>query len=257
MFSRSSLSQRPFAATLFVLLSLFIVNTTYATNDVTIDGALGDWNDEVGFLSDAYADTTPARTDITQYGLAVLDNGANPESLALVMVTDTFQGGAATGDSHKIVFYVGPYEIIVDIQNGCDNINGITVLLQATQAVVTAPVTASAVGIINPPFYASSGDTTPDCALELEFPISSLPLLDSDNDGELLDENFVTNFATRQSGGVGNDNDLNDNSGLAPTAVSLHNLTGTETGIVNMVLPAAAIGLLLLTTLFLVARRRA
>ena len=159
-----------------------------------------------------------------------------------------------------MVFYVGSYEIVVTIQNGCDNINGTVEVLQGGSP-ITAPVTASAVGIINPPVYAPApeNDSTPDCALELEFPISSLPDLDTNMDGNLLDESFATNFATRQSGGVGNDNDTNDNNGLIPTAVSVADLQVSPVNqtLTPIVLAVALILLLLISMWFFSLRKRA
>ncbi len=203
---------------MILVASLLLVKTAHAINDITIDAALGDWSDEVGFYLDPYADSTPTRTDITQYGLAVVDNGSNPESLALMMVTDDYMDtGNQTGDSHQMVFYVGPYEIVVQIQVGCDAVNWVSV-----NGPMETNYTAVAAAPISPPVYAPppKNDSTPDCAMEIEFPISSLPLLDTDSDGELLDESFETYFFTRQSGGVGNDNDAGG-SGLLPSAVTL------------------------------------
>lgn len=198
----------------FLLIFSLAPQTAYAINDITIDGDLSDWADENGLVQDPYQDTNPERTDVTQLGLAVVDNGASPESLALMMVTDTYQDtGNANGDSHKLVFTVGAYEIVVTVQNGCDAVNSVTIdgVASASHSLAISLVT---------PIYASAGDVTPDCALEIEFPISALPNLDTDMDNELLDESFLTNFVTRQSGGVGNDNDLDDVGGLTPTAVT-------------------------------------
>ncbi len=203
---------------IILVASLLLVKTAHAINDITIDAALGDWGDEVGFYLDPYGDATPARTDITQFGLAVVNNDPAPESLALMMVTDDYmQTGNRFGDSHQMVFYVGPYTIIVQIQNGCDAVNWVTV-----SPTSTTDYTAVAAATVSPPVYAPSpeNDSTPDCAMEIEFPISALPLLDTDSDGKLLDENFATYYYTRQSGGVGNDNDTGG-SGVSPSAVTL------------------------------------
>jgi hypothetical protein len=206
---------------IILVASLLLVKTAYAINDITIDGALGDWGDEVGFYLDPYGDATPARTDITQFGLAVVNNDPAPESLALMMGTDDYlRTGNRFGDSHQMVFYVGPYTIIVQIQNGCDAVNWVTVTPSST-----TDYTAVAVATVSPPVYASppQNDSTPDCAMEIEFPISALPLLDTDLDGKLLDENFNTYYYTRQSGGVGNDNDTG--IGLSPSVVTLQSFS--------------------------------
>ena len=211
------------------LLFLFSLSphSVYAINDITIDGALGDWSDENGFFTDSYTDSTPARTNITQFGLAVLNNGVNPESLALLAVTDSYgDGGNMTGDSHKSVFILtsgaNTYEIVVTIQNGCDAINEVTIATNGGTPMATTAYTSIAIGIITSPVYAPApeNDTTNDCAVEMEFPISTLPNLDVDLDGELLDESFETVFISRQSGGVGSNTDLDDVGGLTPTAVT-------------------------------------
>ena len=249
------MSVKKASAILLVVVSFFFVNTVYAINDITIDGVLGDWDDENGFYLDTYGDATPARTDITQYGLAVVDNGPSPESLSLVMVTDDYQDtGNPTGDSHPMVFYVGPYEIVVQLQNGCDAVNWVEI-----DSTPTTAYTAVAVGLIDPPVYAPppENDTTIDCAMEIEFPISALPLLDSDSDGELLDESFPTNFATRQSGGVGNDNDMGDH-GVSPTAITLKDIRArTNTG--SYVVPLFMVGSVfgMFVTVFHRQRKRA
>ncbi len=234
--------------------SFFLVNSAFATNDITIDGVLGDWNDENGFFLDAYADATPARTDITQYGLTVVKNNPNPESLALVMVTDDYKNtGNSTGDSHQMVFYVGPYEILVLIQSGCDAVNWVKVNGASTTA-----YSAVAAAPVNPPIYANppQNDTTADCAMEIEFPISTLPLLDSNSDGKLLDESFITTFATRQSGGVGNDSDTGDHKrGISPTAVALQEISARMSTEIYIV-PTIMLGSLLALAIVGLRRRK-
>lgn len=89
--------------------------------------------------------------------------------------------------------------------------------------------------------------------MEIKLPISTLPLLDSDPDGELLDESFETCFYTRQSGGVGNDNDTGGN-GISPTAVTLGAFSvrmNTEIKVVDFVF---AVSILILAAVVLGSR---
>ena len=250
---------------LIVLGSLFMATTVYAINDIEIDGNLSDWADETGFFTDPYNDSNPDRTDMTQYGLAVVDNGSDPESLALVMVVDE------APNNSKMTFYVGGthppaadnhplYEIVVDISAGClfgevnitydDGIN--------PPVPVPSPSYEAAVFAVDPPVYASpdpADDTTPDCAGEFEFPISTLPFLDSDGDGQLLDESFPTSFVTRESGGQGSDKDYSDIGNIGPTAISLKEFR-VRTNQTNVIL-YPLIGVLLITTLAVLPQIRA
>lgn len=118
---------------------------------------MGDWSDENGFFLAPYVNATPTRTDITQYGMAVVDNGTSPESSAMVMVTDTFMNtGKQTADSHQMVFYVGSYTIVVQIQVGCDAVNWVS-----KNGAPTTAYTAVAAAPVSPPIYASPhNDTT-------------------------------------------------------------------------------------------------
>jgi hypothetical protein len=186
------------ALAIIFVVSLFIIAIpVYAAApfQIDIDGVFTDWDPRVdpGFFIDTYADATPARTDITAYGTAVDDNGTSFQSLAFVMVTDSYQGnGPLTGDSHQMVFYVDTgittYQIVVQINNYCTIVNWVEI--NGTR--ITENIDYNAWAIEIPGSYGEppGSNSTPDCAMEIELDYSiinsALMDLDSDNDGDIL-----------------------------------------------------------------------
>lgn len=283
MFFRFNAGKRPFAVVLITLILLWSTSVIHASH-ITIDGTLTDWAGAAGFIDPGGADdeTSPARADITEFRAAAETSG-----IYLLMAWDntSFVGGNATTAGITFLGANGTYYRIyatasgnpgtvtlADIViNSCTNSSCSSETTVCTGAACTAVQVASNTNWVDPfasrssPGCTGTNCGTLDTAVELYIPWSLIGGQPTEGQRTFANfDSYPSGPGNGQKDGTGPNGISCSNTGgtlncypSTPTAVSLHNLTGTETGIVNMVLPAAAIGLLLLTTLFLVARRRA
>lgn len=287
MFSSFNGSKRPLTAIVFSLLILLFASVAYA-NHITINGTFTDWASEASFVDPGGVDdeTSPARSDITEFR-----SSAEASGIYMLMAWDntSFNGGNATTAGITFLGANGTYYRIYTTAAGNPGSIDLTTLdinscsdstcSSQTAICVGAACTGATVGSSTnwtDPFigagHTSSNCTgtnceTKDTAVEMFIPWTLIGGAPTNG------QRTFSQFASYPSGPGQGEKDgtgpngiscLNTNGTMncypsTPTAITMKQLVASSAMATSLsigtLLSFAAIGLLMLTTLFLVRRR--